>query len=241
MFRACLLMLVLYPSLVIWMIAALPVLLMPRFVMTNLAKAWSRYFLFLCRVIAGLNVEIRGQHALPAGPYLVASKHQSIWETFALLHIFPDPCFILKQELSFIPVFGWFIKKMRNVPIDRKGGSRTLSKLVRVAHAEIRRGNGRQIVLFPEGTRRAPGAEPAYRFGIAALYVGLDVPCVPVGLNSGCYWPRRSLKLKTGKIIIDILPAIPPGLPKDVFFTRVQHDIETSSDRLLAEARSVVS
>lgn len=238
MFRAFLLMAVLYPSLVIWMIAALPVLLLPRPVMTFLAKAWSRYFLFLCRVIAGLKVEIRGQDNLPSGPYLVASKHQSIWETFALLHIFPDPCFILKQELSFIPVFGWYIKKMRNVPIDRKGGSRTLSKLVRVAHSEIRRDGGRQIVLFPEGTRRAPGAEPAYRFGVAALYTGLDVPCVPVGLNSGCYWPRRSLKLKTGTIIIDILPAIPPGLPKDVFFNRVQHAIEVSSDQLLAEARS---
>ena len=129
---------------------------------------------------------------------------------------------------------------MRNVPIDRKGGSRTLTKLIRVAHAEIRRDQGRQIILFPEGTRRPPGAEPAYRFGVAALYSGLDVPCVPVGLNSGLYWPRRSLKLKRGTIVVDILPAIEPGLSRDAFFERVQSDIEASSDRLrlAAEGKS---
>lgn len=240
MIRAIFLTIVLYPSLVLWMLVALPILAMPRQMMTGLARAWSRYFLLLCRVIAGIRIDIRGVENLPQGPYLVASKHQSIWETFALLHLFPDPCFILKQELSFIPLFGWYIQKMRNVPIDRKGGSRTLTKLIRVAHAEIRRDAGRQIVLFPEGTRRPPGAEPAYRFGIAALYSGLDVPCVPIGLNSGVYWPRRSLKLKRGTIVIDILPAIQPGLPRDEFFTRLQHDIETSSNRLLAEALASV-
>lgn len=234
--RAILLMVVLYPSLVVWMLVALPIMVLPRKAMTGLARAWSRYFLFLCRVLAGIRIEIRGQNNLPSGPYLVASKHQSIWETFALLHLFPDPCFILKQELSFIPLFGWYIRKMRNVPIDRKGGSRTLLKLTRVAHAEIRRDGGRQIVLFPEGTRRPPGAEPAYRFGVAALYSGLEVPCVPIGLNSGLYWPRRSLKLKSGTIIVDILPVIPAGMPRDEFFKRVQDDIETSSNRLLVEA-----
>lgn len=236
MIRALLLMPILYLSLIVWMIAGLPVLLFPRQAMTTLARAWSRYFLFLCKWVGGIDVEIRGRDHLPSGPYLVASKHQSIWETFALLHIFPDPCFILKQELSFIPVFGWYIRKMRNVPIDRKGGSRTLTKLTRIAHTEIRRDGGRQIVLFPEGTRRPPGAEPAYRFGIAALYSGLDVPCVPVGLNSGIYWPRRSLRLKPGTILVEILPAIPTGLARDVFFEQIQADIEASSNRLMAEA-----
>lgn len=237
MIRAIVLSVILYPSLVIWMIAALPIMALPRSVMTGLARAWSRYFLFLSRVIAGIDVEIRGRENLPQGPYLVAAKHQSIWETFALLHLFPDPCFILKQELAYIPLFGWYVRKMRNVPIDRKGGSRTLTKLIRVAHTEIRRDGGRQIVLFPEGTRRPPGAEPAYRFGVAALYSGLDVPCVPIGLNSGIFWPRRSLKLKTGTVVIDILPAIPPGLPRDEFFALLQDKIETSSNRLLNDAR----
>lgn len=234
MFRAILLTAILYPSLVLWMLVCLPVLAMPRSAMTALTKAWSHYFLFLCRILAGIHVEVRGRDLLPKGPYLVASKHQSIWETFALLHLFPDPCFILKEDLAFIPIFGWYIKKMRNVPIDRKGGSRTLTKLIRVAHDEIRRDGGRQIVLFPEGTRRPPGAEPQYRFGIAALYSGLDVPCVPVGLNSGLYWPRRSLRLRQGTIVIDILAPIPPGMQRDAFFERIQSDIETSSNRLMA-------
>lgn len=240
MIRGILLVIVLYPSLIIWMIAALPVLIMPRSAMTTLTKAWSHYFLFLCRVVAGIRVEVRGKDHLPQGAYLVASKHQSIWETFALLHLFPDPCFILKQELSFIPLFGWYIKKMRNVPIDRKGGSRTLTKLIRVAHEEIRRDGGRQIVLFPEGTRRPPGAEPQYRFGVAALYSGLDVPCVPVGLNSGVYWPRRSLRLKRGTILVEILSPIAPGLQRDQFFERIQADIEMSSNRLLRESQAKI-
>ena len=129
---------------------------------------------------------------------------------------------------------------MRNVPIDRKGGSRTLTKLIRTAHAEIRRDQGRQIVLFPEGTRRPPGAEPLYRFGVAALYSGLDVPCLPIGLNSGLYWPRRSLKLTRGTILVEILPPIASGLPRDEFFSRIQAAIETSSNALLAEGRSQI-
>lgn len=236
MVRGIVLMIVLYPSLIVWMIAGLPVLIMPRRTMTALTKAWSRYFLFLCHVFAGIRFEVRGREHLPRGAYLVASKHQSIWETFALLHLFPDPCFVLKQELSFIPIFGWYVKKMRNVPIDRKGGSRTLTKLVQTAYDEIRRDGGRQIVLFPEGTRRPPGAEPQYRFGVAALYSGLEVPCVPIGLNSGVYWPRRSLRLRRGTILVEILPSIAPGLPRDQFFKRIQSDIEVSSSRLLTEA-----
>lgn len=241
MVRAVILMIILYPSLVLWMIAGLPILILPRHMMTKLARAWSRYFLNLCRFIAGIDIEIRGRENIPSGPLLVASKHQSIWETFALLHLFDDPCFILKQELSFIPLFGWYVYKMRNVPIDRKGGSRTLTKLIRTAHSEIRRDKGRQIVLFPEGTRRPPGAEPAYRFGVAALYSGLDVPCLPIGLNSGVYWPRRSLRLRRGTIIVDILPVIQPGLPRDEFLSRLEADIESSSNRLLQEARSKMS
>lgn len=234
--RSFLLMLTLYVSLIVWMIVGLVVLVLPRPVMVGLARAWSRYFLWLCRVVGGIDVEIRGQDHLPKGPALIASKHQSIWETFALISLFDDPCFILKRELAFIPLFGWFLAKMRNVPIDRKGGARTLVKLVKAAHREIASGKGRQILIFPEGTRRPPGAPPAYRFGIAQIYSGLHVPCVPIALNSGTYWPRRSLKLRQGTIIIEICPVIPPGLERQEFFSLMQTRIEEASDRLLAEA-----
>ena len=235
--RALSLMIALYVSLIAWMLAGLIVLVLPRSFVTELARAWSRFYLWLCRVVGGIKVEFRGLDNIPEGPLLIAAKHQSIWETFALLSLFKDPCFILKRELVFIPVFGWFIGKMRNVAIDRKSGSRALLKIVKAAHKEIRADGGRQILIFPEGTRRPPGAPPAYRFGIAQIYSGLNVPCLPIALNSGVYWPRRSLKLRQGTIIVDILPVIEPGSERQAFFTLRQEKIEEASDRLLAEAR----
>lgn len=229
-------MIALYVSLIAWMIAGLVVLVLPRQSVIALARSWSRYYLWLCRVVGGIQVEFRGLNNIPKGPLLIAAKHQSIWETFALLSLFEDPCYILKRELAFIPLFGWFLAKMRNVPIDRKGGARTLLKLVKAAHREIDSGNGRQIIIFPEGTRRAPGAAPDYRFGIAQIYSGLNVPCLPIALNSGVYWPRRSMKLRQGTIIVDILPVIETGMDRQSFFALMQERIEEASDRLLAEA-----
>lgn len=236
--RSLVFMVTFYLSLIVWMIAGLPVLILPRQYMVFFAHCWSRYFLWLCRVAGGLSVEIRGRENIPSGPLLVASKHQSLWETFALLSLFSDPCFILKRELALIPFFGWYLFKLRNVPINRKAGSRALVQIIRAAHKEIRVGHGRQILFFPEGTRRPPGASPEYRHGIAQVYSGLDVPCLPIGLNAGLYWPRRSLKLRAGTIIVEILPPIPPGLDRAVFFARMQDEIERASNKLLAEAQT---
>jgi len=234
--RAFLFMVALYASLIVFMVAGLVVLILPRKAVTLLARSWGKYFLWLCRVAGGIGVEFRGIENIPKGPLIVAVKHQSVWETFMLLGLFDDPCFILKRELTFIPFFGWFIHKMRNVPINRKDGSRALIKLTRAADREIHADGGRQILVFPEGTRRPPGAPPIYRFGVAKLYEGLGVPCLPIGLNSGVYWPRRSMKLKRGTIIVDIMPPIQPGLDRNAFFAVVQEQIESSSNRLIAEA-----
>ena len=238
--RSLVMMIALYISLAVWTIVGLPVLLLPRRFVTGLARGWSRYFLWLSRTVGGISVEFRGLENIPQGPLLIAAKHQSVWETFALLSVFADPCFILKQELTYLPVFGWYLLKMRHVPIDRKAGARALLKLTRLAHREIRADHGRQIIVFPEGTRRAPGSDPLYRFGVAQIYAGLDVPCLPVGLNSGLYWPRRSMAQKTGAIIVDIMPVIPAGLPRDAFFKLMQERIETSSNALLAEGRTAL-
>jgi 1-acyl-sn-glycerol-3-phosphate acyltransferase len=234
--RAILFMAALYISLIAFMLAGLVVFILPRRAMTVLAHLWSHYFLWLCRVLAGIKVEFRGIKHIPKGPLIVAVKHQSIWETFMLLGLFDDPCFILKRELTFIPFFGWFIYKMRNVPINRKDGSRALIKLTRAAEREIHADGGRQILVFPEGTRRPPGAPPVYKFGVAKLYEGLHVPCLPIGLNSGFFWPRRSLNLKRGTILVDIMPPIAPGLERNLFFAQLQECIESSSNRLLEEA-----
>jgi 1-acyl-sn-glycerol-3-phosphate acyltransferase len=132
-------------------------------------------------------------------------------------------------------VFGWYAVRARMLPVDRRGGASVLADLNQRARLELRNGLGRQLIFFPEGTRRAPGAPPAYRHGVSFVYQSLEVPCLPVALNSGLYWPRRSLALRQGTVLVEILDPIPPGLPRDEFFPRVQQDIETASDKLLRE------
>jgi 1-acyl-sn-glycerol-3-phosphate acyltransferase len=222
-----------YLNLSLWMIAALPTLVMPRGVFVRVAREWAGSSLWLLRVIAGTRVEFRGLEKIPRGGLLVASKHQSLWETFALLRIFDDPAYVLKRELMWIPVFGWYAWKARSVPINRRGGSAALVTMNQRAREEVEA--GRQIIIFPEGTRRPPGAEPAYKYGIAHLYDRLGVPCVPIALNSGKFWPRRSLIRRPGTIVVEILDAIEPGLPRDAFFVQLQETIEPASDALLRE------
>jgi 1-acyl-sn-glycerol-3-phosphate acyltransferase len=238
--RAVLLNIALYASLVVLMIVVFPTLFMPRPAIRAVVRWWGRYFVGLCRVVGGIGLEVRGATQFHGGPLLVAAKHQSIWETFALIGLFDDPCFILKRELTFIPLFGWYALKARMLPVDRRGGGSVLSRLNARAREEVRNDAGRQILFFPEGTRRPAGAPPAYRQGVSHVYESLGVPCLPVALNSGLYWPRRSLALRKGTILVQILEPIPAGLPKDVFFPRLQEAIETASDALYREGRAAL-
>jgi 1-acyl-sn-glycerol-3-phosphate acyltransferase len=171
---------------------------------------------------------------LPEPPFLVASKHQSAWETFALIPLFRDPAFLMKRELFWIPIHGWFSHKFGMIPVDRDKGPAALRNMLH--HAKDRIAKGREIIIFPEGTRRPPGAPPAYKTGIVLLYNALDVPCVPVALNSGMFWPRRTWRRKPGTIIVEVLDPIQPGLPKAEFMRRLQVAVEGASDRLMAEA-----
>jgi 1-acyl-sn-glycerol-3-phosphate acyltransferase len=220
-----------YLNLTLWMIAALPTLLMPRRVFMRVAKEWAGSSLWLLRVIAGTRVEFRGVEKIPQGGLLVASKHQSLWETFALLRIFDDPAYVLKRELMWIPVFGWYAWKAGSVPINRRGGAAALVAMNQRARAEVEA--GRQIIIFPEGTRRPPGAPPAYKYGIAHLYDRLGVPCLPIALNSGMFWPRRRMIRYPGTVVVEVLDPIEPGLPRDAFFAQLQDTIEPASDALL--------
>lgn len=233
--RSFLFNLAFYANLILWMIAAIPTFMMPRKVFIRTAQAWARSSLWLHRVIAGTRADFRGLERIPAGGLLVAAKHQSMWETFALFTIFDDPAYVLKRELMWIPLFGWYAWKAGMIPIDRRGGSPALAAMNRRAAAEA--AAGRQILIFPEGTRRAPGAEPAYKFGLAHLYSNIGVPCLPLALNSGLYWPRRRFLRHPGTIEVEVLEPIAPGLPRDVLMSRVQTEIEAASNRLLAEGR----
>lgn len=224
-----------YINLSVLLLAALPTFLMPRHGILFMAKAWGRSSLWLLRVVCGTRVEWRGLERLPSsGGYLVASKHQSIWETFALVPLFDDPTFLIKRELQWIPVFGWFTIRGEMIPIDRRAGAQTIPRMM--AHARRAVAEGRQIVVFPEGTRRAPGAEPAYKFGVARIYAETGVPCVPIALNSGVFWPRRKFLRYPGTIVVEILDPIAPGLAPAAFMAKLQEEIETATARLVAEA-----
>jgi 1-acyl-sn-glycerol-3-phosphate acyltransferase len=156
-----------------------------------------------------------------------------VWETFALLPLFPDPSFIVKRELSWIPVFGWEIWRAEMTFVDRGARSQALAKMT--ANARIQLEQGRQIIIFPEGTRRAPGAEPAYKYGVVHLYAETGIACVPIALNSGLFWPRRRFVRYPGTVTVEILDPIPPGLDKKTFAATLQDQIETTTTRLLAE------
>ncbi len=221
-----------------YLIVALPTFFMPRRAILEVAKPWGRTNLWLLRVICDIKVEWRGLDKIPRGPLIVAAKHQSAWETFALLSQFEDPTFILKRELQWIPLWGWLAKKARMIPVDRGAGAQALAAMAQRARLETT--EGRQIIIFPEGTRRAPGAEPRYKFGVSYLYAELGVPCLPIALNSGLFWPRRSFRRFPGTVRVEVLHPIPPGLPREAFSARLQHEIETATARLVAEgAREV--
>jgi 1-acyl-sn-glycerol-3-phosphate acyltransferase len=187
--------------------------------------------------IVGTKLEVRGRERLPAGPVLVACKHQSAWDTFGLVPLFRDPAIVLKDELKWIPFYGWFCLKFEHILIKREKAGVALKRLI--GDAKSRAAQGREIVVFPEGTRRAPGAPPDYKPGVVALYEGLGLPCVPVALNSGVFWPRRSLRRSPGTIVVEFLEPIPPGLPRATFRAELQRRIEEASARLAAEAAGV--
>jgi 1-acyl-sn-glycerol-3-phosphate acyltransferase len=225
-----------YLNTIIYLIAALPTFFMPYRAIVAVAKSWGRTNLVLLRVVAGIDCEIRGREKIPKGPVIVAAKHQSAWETFALLPLIDNPVFILKRELQWIPIFGWLTIKGRMVPVDRGGGAQALAAMVERARIEL--ADNRQLIIFPEGTRRPAGAEPRYKLGVSHLYVAGGVPCVPIALNSGLFWPRRSWRRFPGTVVAEILDPIPPGLSREAFFDRLQNDIETATARLIAEGRA---
>jgi 1-acyl-sn-glycerol-3-phosphate acyltransferase len=232
-FRSVLFNILFYLNLLVQLIAALPTLVMPRWGILAVARFWARTNLWLLRLICGVKVEFRGLAKIPPGPLLVAAKHQSLWETFALMLILSDPAYIMKRELMWIPFFGWYAWKAGMIPVDRTKGSQALADMNACARAELAR--DRQIIIFPEGTRRPPGAEPRYKYGVVHLYRETGVTCLPIALNSGLFWPRRSMRRYPGIIRVEVLDPIPPGLDKEAFFERLQRDVEAATARLVAE------
>jgi len=224
-----------YLNLALYLCAALPTLVLPRPVLLHVVRWWARTNAWLLRSVCGIKAEFRGLDKIPPGALLVAAKHQSAWETFALFTLFADPAFVLKRELMWLPLFGWFAWKADMIPVDRGARAQALAAIAARARIELAR--NRQIIIFPEGTRRAPGADPAYKYGVVHLYAETGVACLPVALNSGLFWPRRTFYRHPGTIIVECLDPIAGGLDKKDFAELLQQRMETATAGLIEEGR----
>jgi 1-acyl-sn-glycerol-3-phosphate acyltransferase len=216
-------------------LAFLPALLMPRQVVVHGMEIWAKVCFWGVRHIVGLDFEVRGRENLPAGPAIYAVKHMSMWETIAQHILLRDPAIIMKRELLVVPFYGWYARKCEMIVIDRDGHAAALRNMIRTARERI--AAGRPIVIFPEGTRKLPGDAPDYKSGVAALYTSLHVPCVPVALNSGQFWGRKGINPRPGRIVLEILPPIAPGLARGRFMEDLQAGIETATRRLIDEGQ----
>ena len=218
--------------LVVW-----PVLFVPGpAAALRVANAWAAFVMFLLRAIVGLKLEIRGDRARLDGPALIACNHQSAWDTIVFLRLCRRPTYVMKKELMAIPVYGWLARHQGHIAIDRTAGAAAFRRLQRAAAAAL--AAGRQIIVFPEGTRVPPGERRPYQPGVAGLYAALKVPVVPIALNSGLFWPRRSFVKRPGTIMLEILPEIPAGLPREAFLTELETRIGTAMERLIEESRA---
>jgi 1-acyl-sn-glycerol-3-phosphate acyltransferase len=204
-----------------------PILLLPRRAVVAWSHVWIHFVLMWLRLTCGLTHRITGLENIPKGPVIIASKHQSSWETLAFALLFDDLAIVLKRELLFIPIVGWAMARAGNIAVARGDGASALRGLVRQAKARV--AQGRSLLIFPEGTRVAPGDAKPYQVGVAALYRQLGVPVVPVALNSGQFWGRRKWIKRPGTIQVKVLPPIPPGLRREVFMQTLRERIETAT------------
>jgi 1-acyl-sn-glycerol-3-phosphate acyltransferase len=215
---------------VFWVLLISPLMFGPRIWMVRSWRIWSQVVMGLLR-ICDIRVELRGVQHIPKGAALIAPKHHCMLDVFAQFAWLPDSCFVTKQELMWIPFFGWYATKARMIAVDRAGHATALRKMV--AEAKVRFAAGRQLVIFPEGHRGEPGVAGDYKPGIAALYRELNVPVHPVATNAGVHWPAHGFKRRPGTIVYEYLEPIPPGLKRAEFMRILEDRIETASTALL--------
>lgn len=225
---------VFYLSFIVQMIVFTPVyFLLPRKTAYKIPKNWARSNLWIARHVLGLTFDIEGMDQLPHQGFILSAKHQSFFDTFALIPSLSDPVYILKRELLWIPLFGWYAAKQDMIPINRADKARAIPRMVARAREELAR--GRELIIYPEGTRKAPGAPPDYKYGIARLYNDLKVPVVPVVMHPGLFWPRHGFLRHGGHFKVKFLKPIEPGMAPDVFFRHLIEVTEKASDELLVE------
>jgi 1-acyl-sn-glycerol-3-phosphate acyltransferase len=215
---------------VLTVLLGVPLLAAPPRVMIAYVRAWSRLMIFLLRVVCRIRVEVTGMEQIPPGGAIIAAKHQSAFDTVVWLRLLDAPVYIMKRELRRIPLWGSLAMKCGHVEVDREAGAAALRGMVRAAQAALR--GGRPVVIFPEGTRTAPGERVPYQPGVAALAAASGAPVVPVATDSGLRWGRRAFHKRPGTIHVLVLPPLPAGLPRAVLMARLQEAIETATARL---------
>ena len=214
------------------------VLMLPRRVIMWCIKAYTQAIRWGMKAICGIETELRGLENLPDGPFIYAGKHQCMFDIFVPFLVTPDPVIIMKRELLWYPFLGWYALKSEMIPIDRAGTTKTLRAMVAAARKRV--AEGRQVVIFPEGTRTAPGDAPHYHAaGIVGLYKALGVPVVPVATNAGLCWPAHGTRRRSGRIVYEFLPPIEAGLDRKTMMRRLQTDMEASVDALVREGLAV--
>jgi 1-acyl-sn-glycerol-3-phosphate acyltransferase len=218
------------------MIASIPLLPISQRMAQRIALFISWMTLMLLRTIVGLRYELRGRVDLLRGPALIVCKHQSAWDTIVFFSLSKQPTYVMKKELMRIPVFGWLSSRQGHIAIDRKAGAGALRQMLRATQAAI--AENRQIVIFPQGTRVAPGEHQPYQTGIVGIYNTLKRPLVPVALNSGLFWGRRKYIKHPGTVVIEVLDEIPAGLSRENVMREIETRIEAASARLEAEGRA---
>ena len=225
-----------YLAIIIQMVVQTPFFfLAPRKKAWFAPKNWARFNLWLQKWIVGCDHTIEGLDNIPDKPCIIAAKHQSFWDVYAFLPHIPDPIYILKRELMWIPFFGWYVAKMKMIPVHRGSRAVALNSITSGARKAIAEDN-RQIMIYPEGTRRSPGDEPAYKYGVAHLYYELGIPVIPIAHVAGLYWPRRKFMRYPGVIKARVLPAIQPGLGKSEFLQELSRVTEAACDAFLIDA-----
>ena len=219
---------ILFYGLTVLMVSmGLVLLLLPQPVVMVYARLWAKGLVFLLRIV-GISHRISGSR--PTEQVIYAAKHQSAWETIVLYDELGSPAPVLKRELVFLPLIGFYFLRMPSVPINRGAGARALKLLIK--HAQDIAGVGHSILIFPQGTRVAPGAEHPYHIGTFSIYKATGLPVVPVALNSGLFWPRASFSKRAGVIDVHLGEPIPPGLERKAFMERLEGDIENTTSAL---------
>ena len=201
----------------------------------SVSQVWAGGIMFLMKYVVGLDYREHGRQNIPEGPCIIACNHQSLWETADLCVIFPDASIVAKKELRKLPLVGWFLERYPMILVDRSAGRQALRQMNDEARRAI--GEGRKVLIFPQGTRQAVDEPMTFQpAGIAALYTNLGVPVLPVAHDSGMFWGKKTLMIHSGVITLSYLPPIPPGLDRKVFQAQVERVIAEEASRLIGTA-----